>query len=198
VSVGKVFEQALAALGLRIPAQHQSQLVTYAEELERWNRTVNLTALRGSALVQRLIAEPCWIGQKLQMSGTLADIGSGNGSPGIPLCVTRDLLRTDLIEARGKRGAFLRHIAKKLDLKGVTVYRARTDELPSVPDPVDWVTLQAVHPTGKTLDSIRKFCQPTTNVVWITSGGRAPRRDAQRISVPGSTTEIWVFRLDQF
>jgi len=65
-------------------------------------------------------------------------------------------------------------------------------------EPVDWITLQAVSPTPQLIKALRGLFPATTRVVWITSGGTAPTREASRISVPGSNSEVWVFRLDQF
>ena len=61
------------------------RLAVYCEQLEHWNRKVNLTALEGTALVRRLLVEPIWIAQKLDIKGRVCDIGSGNGSPAIPM-----------------------------------------------------------------------------------------------------------------
>jgi 16S rRNA (guanine(527)-N(7))-methyltransferase RsmG len=175
----------------------EQKLVVYIQELERWNRAVNLTALRGVELVRRLVADPVWIGQQLQLSGTLADVGSGNGSPAIPLCLTRPIAHTDLIEARVRRAAFLRHITQILDIKRVNVRNTRLEELEASDAPVDWFSLQAVHPTAMILQAMKRLSSPTTRVVWITSVRRAPVPAADSILVPGGNTRAWVFRLDQ-
>ena len=75
----------------------ESKLTIYLNELEHWNRRMNLTSLVGGLLVKRLVVDPCWIGQQLQMSGTIVDLGSGNGSPGIPLYLGCKLERAHLV-----------------------------------------------------------------------------------------------------
>ena len=175
----------------------EEKLVVYIQELERWNRAVNLTALRGVELVRRLVVEPVWIGHQLQLSGTLADVGSGNGSPAIPLCLTRPVTHTDLIEARVRRAAFLRHITQTLDIKEVNVKNARLEELAASDVPVDWFSLQAVHPSALVLQAMKRLGSPTTRVVWITSLREAPVPAANSLLVPGGNTLAWVFRLDQ-
>src|SRR5678816_3930086 len=106
-------------LQLEIPRPAIEKLALYASEVEHWNRSINLTSLRGSALTRRLIVDPVWMGMKLEMKGALADVGSGNGSPGIPLSITRPFSSTDLIEPRSKRAVFLRHLAAKAELKTI-------------------------------------------------------------------------------
>ena len=158
---------------------------------------MNLTSLTGRALVRRLVAEPAWIGQQLRLSGQLMDVGSGNGSPGIPLYATRSLQKAFLIEARAKRAAFLRHMAGKLRASGVSVEESRIEELEELESSVDWITLQAVRYSASLGVVLRRFSLPTTKVVWFTSQSPCPAEGAKALTVPGSKTQVWIFRLDQ-
>jgi 16S rRNA (guanine527-N7)-methyltransferase len=184
-------------LELEIPAYAQQQLALYAAEIEHWNKAVNLTSLGGSALIRRLIVDPVWVGQHLQMSGTMSDVGSGNGSPGLPLCITRKFSSTHLIEPRMKRAVFLRHVIAKLGLKDVAVERCRIEAVPEKTFFSDWITLQAIDPSPALIEDLRRIANETTRVVWITSVGTPPVASAEKLEIPGSTTKIWVFRLDQ-
>lgn len=198
MSVGSVLTKELARAGLNVSPQSQGKLLTYLLELERWNRTINLTSLQGVARVRRLVVEPVWIGQKLQMSGKLADIGSGNGSPGIPLLITRSLKEVHLVEARARRAAFLRHAAARLGSRGIVVHKIRAEDMTDSIDSVDWITLQAVSPAPRLIKVLARNFGPTTTVVWITAAAQPPVPGACRICVPSSNTEAWVFQLDQF
>jgi len=173
------------------------QLARYASEIEHWNKAVNLTALRGRALVRRLIVEPVWVGQHMQMKGSMSDVGSGNGSPGLPLHITRDFASTHLIEPRARRAAFLRHTIVKLGLTGVGVDRCRVEEMPKKAVSSDWITLQAIDPTPELTRNLRRIANETTRVVWITSVDTPPVAAAEKLEVPGGTTKIWTFSLDQ-
>ena len=193
----RILEEEFSRYGLKTSLAIESRLSLYIRELQHWNRTVNLTSLRGATLVRRLVVEPLWIGRKLQMSGSLADIGSGNGSPGIPLYVGCDLRTVHLVEARTRRAAFLRHVAAKMGGGGILVHKARMEDIQTI-EPVEWITLQAVTPSGSLMASLRRLFQPTTRVVWITARSETPARSAFRIRIPGSSTEAWVFEMDQF
>ena len=193
----EILERELLAAGLSFASAIREKLELYIRELERWNRRVNLTSLLGAELVRRLVVEPAWIGQQLQMSGKLADIGSGNGSPGIPLFVTRAMSGVHLIEARTRRAAFLRHMAAQLDPRRVNVHKSRLEDMDEL-EPVDWITLQAVRPSGPLVEALCRLCASTTHVVWITASQRAPAPEALRVAVPWGGSEAWVFRLDQF
>jgi len=184
-------------MGLQISPSVREKLVSYVQELEHWNRTVNLTSLKGAELVRRLVVEPAWVGHELQLSGILADVGSGNGCPGVALCATREFQQVHLIEARTKRAAFLRHVAQRVELAQIVVHRNRVEDIEEKLESVDWITLQAVSPTPQLMRSLRRIFPATTRVVWITSGASAPSKEASRVSVPGSNSEVWVFKLDQ-
>jgi 16S rRNA (guanine(527)-N(7))-methyltransferase RsmG len=190
--LASIIEQEFARLGLSISKDVREKLELYVQELERWNRTVNLTALQGAELVRRLVAEPAWIGKELQVSGNVVDVGSGNGCPGIPLYLTRGLKRVDLVEARARRAAFLRHMANKLGPDGIVVHRARLEDVQDLPRALDWITFQGVDPSKKLLQTLRMLGAPTTRVVWITSREIPAEVRASRISVPRSSTVAWV------
>jgi 16S rRNA (guanine527-N7)-methyltransferase len=192
-----MLESEFRELKLEVSASAVQQLSRYANEIEHWNKAVNLTSLRGAALVRRLIAEPAWVGHQLQMEGRLADVGSGNGSPGIPLQITRRISATFLIEPRMKRAAFLRHVIGKLGLKGVEVNRNRVEDIPERSMVADWIVLQAIDPSPLLIEALRRIATHTTRVVWITSIQSSPVKRAEMIQIPESTTKVWIFGLDQ-
>ena len=173
-------------------------LVTYCEELEKWNKKLNLTALSGAGMVRRLIAEPVWIARKLGMSGSLVDIGSGNGSPGIPFQIVCSFRKCHLIEARLKRAAFLRHMITKLNLKNeVQVHRARFESVAGGLGDVQWISLQAVALTSQLIDSIRTIASPTTTIVWITSHeAHSVLTPLRALHVPITGSKVFLFQLD--
>ena len=145
--MASILQEEFLRLGLSISPEIQEKLETYVRELEHWNRRINLTSLRGVDLVRRLVVEPGWIGTKLQMSGNLMDVGSGNGCPAVPLYVLCGLSRVDLVEARTRRAAFLRHIAKQLGADGIVIHKLRLEDMKEFSVPVDWVTFQGVDPS---------------------------------------------------
>src|SRR5262249_48860525 len=154
----------------------------------------NLTSLSGAPLVRRLVAEPVWIARELHLAGSLVDIGSGNGSPAIPFHIASRFLACDLIEARAKRAAFLRHLAVGLKLRGVTVHRGRFEEVASSLKSPNWISLQAVALTKEIIDSIRSMATPTTTIVWISSQGTEPVLNPIRtLTVPITHTQVFLF-----
>ena len=77
----------------------------------------------------------------LPAPGSLIDVGSGNGSPGLVLALLRDDLEVTLLEPRARRWAFLREAARAAG-RPVRVLRYRHDSYPG--PPARTVTLRAV------------------------------------------------------
>jgi len=192
-----ILEGEFSRLGLPLSSSTADKLSFYIEQIEHWNKAVNLTALSADGLVRRLIAEPAWIGQKLQMSGTLLDVGSGNGSPGVALFVSSGLDKVLLVEPRARRAAFLRHIASFLGPDRVIVKRARVEEVKDLAGQIDWVTFQGLNPSSL-VETLRALLPGTTSVVWITTREADNVFAGSSVAVPGSKTIARVFRLDQF
>jgi len=197
VSHIEVLESELRNFQIDLPIAEKLTLSRYCDELVHWNRTINLTGLNGRDMVRRLVVEPVWIGLQLKPEGVLADIGSGNGSPAIPLHLVSKFRKAHLIEARVRRAAFLRQLTTTLTLSDVIVHRARFEEVVSELEPVDWISLQGVAFSGRLSASMQKVAAATTTIVWITSpDARISFNPVRTLEVPFTGTKVFLFRLN--
>lgn len=106
----------------------------YLEELEASRPRLRLTALTDPEAVQRRhFLEPLALLAALERLGALGrdviDIGSGAGFPGLPIKIVRPEVRLTLLEANGKRAAFLERLVQNLGLTGVAVVNGRAEEV---------------------------------------------------------------------
>lgn len=60
--------------------------------------------------------------------GTVVDVGTGAGFPGVPLAIARPGLHVTLLDSLGKRVDFLAEACEKLELKNTTCIHARAEE----------------------------------------------------------------------
>jgi len=74
--------------------------------------------------------------------GTVLDVGSGNGSPGLVMALLRDDLEVTLLEPRTRRWAFLREAVRRCGPGRAQVLRGRHDTYSGAP--ADTVTLRAL------------------------------------------------------
>ena len=86
--------------------------------------------------------------------GTLVDIGSGGGFPGVVIALMRPGLRVVLVESMLRRTEWLEHVVTELRLANVEVVRGRAEELGELG--VDVVTARAVAP----LDRLAGWAMP--------------------------------------
>jgi 16S rRNA (guanine(527)-N(7))-methyltransferase RsmG len=197
VGFTRLLEAELRDFRLRPSPLHIRLLCSYLEELDRWNRRINLTALRNSELVRRLVAVPIWIARELDMRGVIVDIGSGNGSPALPMHVTREFTAIHLVESRTRRAAFLRHVVGQLGLERVLIHQNRFQQICDEFAGAAWVTLQGVTLTTELFESIRSIPDANLNIAWITSETESPVRAASVLKVPITRTQVFLFRVDQ-
>jgi 16S rRNA (guanine527-N7)-methyltransferase len=194
VSFLEILESELQTFQIELNVHQKTALGLYCEELARWNKKINLTSLSGAELVRRLVVEPVWVGLHLRPCGVLLDIGSGNGSPAIPLQVICSFQKCHLIEARLKRAAFLRHVSAELSLPGMEIHRDRFEEIVAMLEPPDWITLQAVALTQELMTEIRAVSKQKTKVVWMTSSRvKFERQPARVVSIPITGTQVYLF-----
>ena len=139
-------ERGLQALGL--DAALSAPLLDYVALLVRWNATYNLTAVRdpremvGKHLLDSLAMHP-FVDDIAAAGGSLADLGTGAGLPGIPLAIAKPGLRVVLVESNGKKVRFMREAVRKLGLANVEVVESRIEAY-DAPGRFDAITARAL------------------------------------------------------
>lgn len=103
-------------------------LLDYLALLARWNATYNLTAIRDPAeMVPKHLLDSLAMQPFVRGLGTLADLGTGPGLPGIPLAIATPSLQVTLVESNGKKARFLREAVRQLGLGNVQVAESRIE-----------------------------------------------------------------------
>lgn len=117
--------------GLQIDSLLQDALAAYLDLLLRWNRRINLTALTDDDPgIDRLVIEPLVAARRLPMpDAVVTDIGSGGGSPAVPMKLAAPAVRLRMVESRTRKAAFLREVVRRLRLEQTTVEACRYEEL---------------------------------------------------------------------
>jgi 16S rRNA (guanine527-N7)-methyltransferase len=118
----------LGRLGIVLPVGAQQGLLAYLDLLLKWNKTYNLTAIREpQKMVSHHLLDSLSVARYLA-PGSLADVGSGAGLPGIPLAIAQPERAISLNDANHKKATFLRQAAIELRLRNVTIVNARAED----------------------------------------------------------------------
>ena len=139
----------------------------YADLLLDWNSRHNLVS-PGS--LEDLWRRHFWDSAQLaplvpSTAGTLADLGSGAGFPGLVLAeLLRNRVRVTLFEATAKKCAFLAAAAKTMDLT-VAIENRRMEE--GSKDHFDVVTARACAPLPKLLGYAQHFLGPNSVCLFL-------------------------------
>ena len=132
-----------AAHQLEIPVSDAqcATLLRYLEQLQKWNRTYNLTALRDveKMLIQHLFDSMALIPPLkkyldtnigIDSSRPLVDVGSGGGLPGVVMAILLPQWQVHCVDAVEKKMAFVRQMAGSLKLGNLHAHHARIETLP--------------------------------------------------------------------
>ena len=121
-------ERGTSELAIALTGEARERLLQYAALLTKWNKTYNLTAIRGAQeIVIQHVLDSLAVLPHLPATKLLADVGSGSGAPGLPIAIARPDWQVTLNEASGKKAAFLRQAAIELALPNVTVQEGRAE-----------------------------------------------------------------------
>ncbi len=146
----KLVRDVHTLLGIMLNARQIAAFKCYEEQLVAWSAKFNLTAIRDSEGIRSkhfLDSMTCIMAWRDNPPGTLIDIGTGAGFPGIPLKIVYPRLKLTLVESVGKKLDFCHHMVETLGLENVTLIKARAEELGlkrQHREKYDWAVARAV------------------------------------------------------
>lgn len=168
--------------------QVAESLASYYQLLAFWNQKINLTAFSladaPDEAIDRLLIEPLAAARHL-VGGHghthlavgphphVLDIGSGGGSPAIPLKIAMPGIHLRMVESKTRKSAFLREAVRHLGLSDAEVETARAEELltrPELHESLDLVTVRAVRIDHKQLVKLQAFLRTGGRILMFRSG----------------------------
>lgn len=154
--------------GVSLPSDLATRLETYFRLLEAWNRKINLTGFNlaepTSETLDRLLIEPLVAARHVPSGAThMLDIGSGGGSPAIPIALATPAIHLLMVESKTRKAVFLREAIRAVELRGADVATSRYEELLARPDlheANNVVTIRAVRVEPRLLSNLQAFIKP--------------------------------------
>jgi 16S rRNA (guanine527-N7)-methyltransferase len=170
--------------GVSITADAHAKLETYFRLLSRWNAKINLTALPlrrpTDETFDRLLIEPLAAARYVADSAQRwFDVGSGGGSPAIPLKIVRPRAELTMVESKARKAAFLWEAVRALELADVAIENQRFEDVVAHvrSRSVHLVSVRAVKSAPPLLIAIRRVLSPNGRVFVFQSpagGSEAP------------------------
>jgi 16S rRNA (guanine527-N7)-methyltransferase len=159
--------EGLSGEGYLFPRQGPfmvARFLRYRQELLDWNTRFNLTAITDpeEILIKHFLDSLSLLLVYNEPRARLLDIGSGAGFPGLALKIARPEWQVTLLEATGKKVAFLRHMIELLQLTGIEAVHGRAEELAHKVEyraSFDVVTARAVASLPTILEYAAPFCR---------------------------------------
>ncbi len=132
--MGSVIRDILGLETSSIPlalSNHEVELFeSYAAELKKWNKKVNLTAItKDNEIAIKHFVDSLSLVPYISGCDHLLDIGSGAGLPIIPLKIIRPEIPMVSVDAVAKKIHFQRHIIRLLELQNIEAIHARIEDL---------------------------------------------------------------------
>jgi 16S rRNA (guanine527-N7)-methyltransferase len=151
---------------------HQLELTArYLDLLMRWNRAVNLTSVgRAEEAVTRHFGESLYVTKFAKLDGSLLDVGSGAGFPGLAIKILRPDTAVLLLEPVAKKRAFLKEVVRECQFRRVQVEGARVEDFSlGHGGEFESVTLRAVGSFSAVLPAVLRCLNAKGRVyAWLT------------------------------
>jgi 16S rRNA (guanine527-N7)-methyltransferase len=187
----KQLDQGFEAMGLEVPTEAKDKLLAYVSLLYKWNKTYSLTALReqDKAVSHHLLDSLAIL--SFVPAGSLLDVGSGGGMPGIPLAIACPELQVTLLDSNSKKAAFLQQAAIELGLANISVHGGRVEQYHP---PVGFSAI-----TSRAFAELADFVSLSSHLLapgghWLAMKGLRPDEEMARL--PATVRVEAVHRLD--
>jgi 16S rRNA (guanine527-N7)-methyltransferase len=138
----KKLQAGITELNLTLPDTAQQNLLTYLQQLHKWNQAYNLSGIKNidQMLTLHILDS---LAMAPHIDGTqIADVGTGAGLPGVPLAICFPEKNFILIDSNSKKTRFIFQTASLLGLSNVNVIHKRVEDY-ECQQQVDIVTSRA-------------------------------------------------------
>lgn len=159
----ELFIESLRPFNITLTDEKIEMFDKYASLLIEWNAKFNLTAIKDpDGIVVKHFVDSLAVLSENILEGSLIDVGTGAGFPGLPLLIASDNLDVTFLDSTGKKIKFIETVLDELGLFADTV-NARAEEAAKdefLRESFDFATARAV----SNLRDLSEYCLPFVKV----------------------------------
>jgi 16S rRNA (guanine527-N7)-methyltransferase len=132
-------------LGIELKPDQVKRLDLFAEELKKWNKKINLTAITDDeGIAVKHFVDSLSLLRVVRGPGRLLDIGSGAGFPCIPVQIVEPELDVVSVDAVVKKISFQKQAVRLLNLANFSALHERAEVLADAyAESFDWIVSRA-------------------------------------------------------
>jgi len=176
-TAAQLLAEGLERLRIHCSPARLEALERYRLELERWNLHYGFVKASGGELVVRHFLDSLAglpVLSRLSPRGTVLDVGSGAGFPGLPLALFLEDSQVVLLERSARKAAFLSNVILLLGLGNARVLEMQLRDLEQR---FELVTFRAWSPLDRELPALRRLLAPGGSIA--ADKGRRERIDQE-------------------
>jgi len=168
-----LLRDGVGVFGLTLDDRAVERFGLFMDELRRWNRSVNLTAItKPNQIIVKHFIDSISILPQLEQGERILDVGSGAGLPGLAVAIVRDDLEITSLDAVDKKVRFQRHICRLLRLGLVTVQHGRVEQVAAQqPAHYDVVVSRAFRDVDRFIVLAHQLVRPGGRLIAMLAGG---------------------------
>ena len=176
-------QSALERLPQSFADDAAERLASLLDELAKWNKKVNLTAIRDpdemitAHVLDSLVAAPLLQGEQI------LDVGCGPGFPGLPLAIVEPDRKFTLLDSNNKKIMFVQHAAGLLGLDNVTAVKSRGEDY-APGHRFDTVIARALATLPRLVEIAGHHVRE--DGVFVALKGRYPAQELEELTTPWS------------
>ena len=166
MDLNNMLKEGSSQLGVELDQKQIEQFMKYKEVLLEWNQKMNLTAIEDDKEIiikHFLDSISCSKSEVIGNSGSVIDVGTGAGFPGIPLKIIFPNIELTLLDSLNKRIGFLKEVGNQLGINDIEYVHGRAEDVgqnKNYREKFDFAVARAVAP----LNILLEYCLPFVKV----------------------------------